>query len=313
MSYGWCILPRSVSELLLLLCCSIVPILTQDCEVIQPPGWEGGTDSSGVRSTNFPYSLRVGQSATYACPDGKESVRDGKGEWKGECIQGESGGELRYPWGSAWPQCECPTTATCQMGDAGLASYTPRYAYEISEGESPGLDLTIPLPIDTKLVTWKVKVSWDMPVRSRDILVSSRTPLVDLSRVDFMDEGRQHWLRPHNTTATVGTGILKLDIHFDFINSTIAANSQPWHYPCIADLECSFTEEPSMDYIGLAIVLGGVVLVMFLGSCCCATCVWCMQQDGAPRALSALSTRLNSANSARQLKVRPYSDSPAWE
>ena len=25
-------------------------------------------------------------------------------------------------------------------------------------------------------------------------------------------------------------------------------------------------------------VLGGVVLVMFLGSCCCAACVWCMQQ-----------------------------------
>lgn len=26
------------------------------------------------------------------------------------------------------------------------------------------------------------------------------------------------------------------------------------------------------------IVTGGVVLVMFLGSCCCAACVWCMQQ-----------------------------------
>ena len=148
---------------------------------------------------------------------------------------------------------------------------------------------------------------------------------------------RSKIFRPQNTTATVVTGMLKIDIHFDFINNTIAANSelitfeetkqqkmersnclgqnlevflfikiilckcdyfmsgQPWHYPCIADLECDFTEEPSMDYIGLAIVLGrmplphichiflwnfvgGVVLVMFLGSCCCAACVWCMQQ-----------------------------------
>ena len=32
--------------------------------------------------------------------------------------------------------------------------------------------------------------------------------------------------RPQNTSATVGTGILNLDIHFDFINSTIAANSE---------------------------------------------------------------------------------------
>ena len=87
-------------------------------------------------------------------------------------------------------------------------------------------------------------------------------------------------------------------------------------------------------------LLGGVVLVMFLGSCCCASCVWCMQQvgalaflfvcpaivscvlrlcplvcvlslclvyayntnlqDGAPRrAISALSTRMYSANSIR--------------
>ena len=92
---------------------------------------------------------------------------------------------------------------------------------KISAGESPGLDLTIPLPIDADLLSWKVnacggrdlslcsqsskyftknhlrgsmchdskvfstsqvKVTWDMPVRSRDILVSSRTPLVSMSR-----------------------------------------------------------------------------------------------------------------------------------
>ena len=92
---------------------------------------------------------------------------------------------------------------------------------KISVGESPGLDLTIPLPIDADLLSWKVnafgwrdlylysqsskyflknhsrgsschaskvfstsqvKVTWDMPVRSRDILVSSRTPLVSMSR-----------------------------------------------------------------------------------------------------------------------------------
>ena len=34
------------------------------------------------------------------------------------------------------------------------------------------------------------------------------------------------FFRPQNTTATVGTGVLSLDIHFDFINSTIAANSE---------------------------------------------------------------------------------------
>jgi len=302
----------SLSGLVLLLCIAIA-VVAQDCEIVHPPGSEGGTDSSGVRSQNFPSSLRVGQSVSYACPDKKESAREGSGQWEVQCVQGEAGPQLSYPWGSSWPQCECPTTATCQMGDAGLASYSPRYAYEISAGESPGLDLTIPLPIDADLLSWKVKVTWDMPVRSRDILVSSRTPLVSMSRVDFMDEGRQHWLRPQNTTATVGQGALKLDIHFDFLNSTIAANSQPWHYPCIVDLECSFTEEPSNDYMGLAIVLGGVVLVMFLASCCCAACVWCMQQDGTPRALSAISTRINSPNSIRQMKVKPYPDSPAWE
>ena len=41
-------------------------------------------------------------------------------------------------------------------------------------------------------------------------------------------------------------------------------SGQPWHYPCIADLECDFTEEPSMDYIGLAIVLGRMPL-LFIG------------------------------------------------
>ena len=35
-----------------------------------------------------------------------------------------------------------------------------------------------------------------------------------------------HTSRPQNTTATVGQGGLKLDIHFDFVNSTIAANSK---------------------------------------------------------------------------------------
>ena len=35
-----------------------------------------------------------------------------------------------------------------------------------------------------------------------------------------------HTSRPQNTTATVGQGALKLDIHFDFLNSTIAANSK---------------------------------------------------------------------------------------
>ena len=29
---------------------------------------------------------------------------------------GEAGAQLSYPWGSSWPQCECPTTATtCQV------------------------------------------------------------------------------------------------------------------------------------------------------------------------------------------------------
>ena len=80
--------------------------------------------------------------------------------------------------------------------------------------------------------------------------------------------------------------MLKLNIHFDCIKSTVVAvnsdittfeeeefekykqrqisvqnyfnSGQPWHYPCIADLECTFTEEPNMDYMGLAIVLGRI-------------------------------------------------------
>ena len=140
----------------------------------------------------------------------------------------------------------------------------------------------------TKSWSYQVKVTWDMPVRSRDILVSSRTPLVDLSRLHYQLKSKRFkkfrntksiflgliswtkagsigwgakkrkWkiisrkgkreklkrrgknssgerrinfernknFRPQNTTATVATGMLNLDIHFDFINSTIAANSK---------------------------------------------------------------------------------------
>ena len=42
-------------------------------------------------------------------------------------------------------------------------------------------------------------------------------------RINFK---RSKIFRPQNTTATVATGMLNLDIHFDFINSTIAANSE---------------------------------------------------------------------------------------
>lgn len=47
----------------------------------------------------------------------------------------------------------------------------------------------------------------------------------------------------------------KIVSHRYYFNS-----GQPWHYPCIADLECNFTEEPTMDYMGLAIVLGRISL-----------------------------------------------------
>ena len=47
----------------------------------------------------------------------------------------------------------------------------------------------------------------------------------------------------------------KIVSHGYYFNS-----GQPWHYPCIADLECNFTEEPTMDYMGLAIVLGRISL-----------------------------------------------------
>ena len=36
-----------------------------------------------------------------------------------------------------------------------------------------------------------------------------------------------------------------------------------------------------VSVVAACYLLGGVVLVMFLGSCCCASCVWCMHQVGA--------------------------------
>ena len=36
-----------------------------------------------------------------------------------------------------------------------------------------------------------------------------------------------------------------------------------------------------VSVVAACYLLGGVVLVMFLGSCCCASCVWCMQQVAA--------------------------------
>jgi len=276
------------------------------CDVIQPSGWETGLDGSGVRTATKLELVNLGTVVNYSCPASKVSTRDGRGAWTATCVEKLEGyANFEYSWpGKSWPECECPTNVTCRMpGARGTATYSTRYAYEITERDSPGLDLSIPLPEDENIIWWKVKVTWDMLTKDQDVQVISRSKGVDLERLDF--HGHQHEFKPLKLSSHFGR-TLQLDVQFNFLNKDIRADSKKWHYPCIVDMECQVEVETLVNYKALAIVMGMVVGVVFLCGCFCATCVWCLKKDsayGGERQYSAYSIR----TVREPLKVRPYS------
>jgi len=285
-----------------------VPLVNSQmqCDVIQPAGWETGLDGSGVRTGAKLGLVDLGTKVNYSCPLSKVSTLDGRASWTGTCLEKLKGyASLEYDWrGKSWPECECPTNITCKMpGASGKAVYSTRYAYEINEGDSPGMDLSIPLPEDENILRWKVKVTWDMLTKDQDITITSRTKGVDMERLDF--HGHQHEFKPLRSSSHFGR-TLKLDVQFNFASKTIRADSKKWHYPCIVELDCYTEVEAVVNYKALAIVMGLVIGVVFCCGCCCATCVWCLKKDsayGEDRPFSAYSIRTVKG----PMKVRPYS------
>lgn len=293
--------------ILLLFRCTVQLVRSQSqCQVIHPSGWETGLDNSGVRTRAKIGTVDLGTNVSYRCPDSKVSAKDGRRSWTGACLEKLKGyGSFEYDWpGSSWPECECPTNITCKMPGAESGSvYSTRYAYEVTAGESPGMDLSIPLPQDQNILFWKVKITWDMLTKDQGIIITSRTKGVDMERLDF--QGHQHEFKPIKSSSHFGQ-TLNLDVQFNFDSKEIRADSKKWHYPCIAELKCDTEVETEVNYVALAIVMGSVVAVVFLCGCCCATCTWCLKQDsayGGGRLMSAYSIR----TVREPLKVRPYS------
>ena len=54
---------------------------------------------------------------------------------------------------------------------------------QISNGESPGLDLRIPMP-PSAAATWLVKIMWDMETRNHEVAIQSKTRGVIMEMLD---------------------------------------------------------------------------------------------------------------------------------
>ena len=83
-----------------------------------------------------------------------------------------------YSWpGSTWPECECPPRVdTCTMTGADSAvTYTMRHVFGTGSGNIPGVEINVPMPTSGEIITWKVKITWDMQTSDRKIQVTSRS------------------------------------------------------------------------------------------------------------------------------------------
>jgi len=275
------------------------------CDVIQPTGWESRLDSSGVRASTELGPVARGTNVTWSCPASKMSSGDGKSSWVGACLENPQTPGFSvfvYSWpGQSWPECQCPSTATCKMDGANAsATVTTRYVSGPGSGYLPGAELKIPLPMSDSVLGWSVKITWDIPTVQNNIQLTSKTQGVRMEKLDF--PGSQYDFRPIDMAFSFD-GLVNLDLGFNFLDKNIRENNKKWHYPCVAKLECQAQVEESTNYLALAMVLGSSVGLVFLIGCCCASCVWCLKHDSAYG-----SSRLVSAYSIRTLKkVRPYS------
>ena len=115
------------------------------------------------------------------------------------------------------------------------------------------MDLSIPLPEDENILRWKVKITWDKMTKDQDILITSRTKGVNMEMLDL--HGHQHEFKPIQSSSHFGRS-LNLDVHFNFLNKEIRADSKKWHYPCIVELKCHTEVEATVNYLALAMVMG---------------------------------------------------------
>ena len=57
-----------------------------------------------------------------------------------------------------------------------------------------------------------------------------------MERADFL--GYEYEFSPLNSSY-ISSQPLQLDLGFNFLDSAVRADTQRWHYPCLASLECS--------------------------------------------------------------------------
>lgn len=283
------------------------------CEVLQPTGWETGLDSSGVRTPTPLGLVQKDTQVTWQCPDSKINVADGKSSWVGTCVENSNTPGYTvfdYSWpGNTWPECECPPRVdTCTMDQAETpVSYNMRYTYSILSGGIPGVEITVPLPENLEIKFWSIKITWDIQTVERKVQIQSRTSGLRSERLDF--PGFQHQIKPINSSF-ITKGPVLVDLGFNFLTDAIKLDTKKWHYPCITRIDCSITTEPTTDYLAVAAMMGTSIAIVFLIGLCCASCVWCMKNDGnyssASRLVSAYSIRTVYDKKEMQ-KVRPYS------
>ena len=208
-------------------------------------------------------------------------------------------------------------------GAGAAANYSIRHVSNSGSGLVPGVDVTVPVPTDEDIISWRVKIRFDMQTANKNIQVSSRSTGINMERLDF--SGYQFEFKPRNGSLNLDEPI-RLNVDFTFLDPTIRADLKRWHYPCISSMECELIREKTTDYMALAIVIGCSVGIVFLVGLCCASFVWCMKNDGSygssSRLVSAYSIRLHHFPNISSIlmlllrtvydkselkKVRPYS------
>ena len=121
-----------------------------------------------------------------------------------------------------------------------------------------------------------------------------------MERADFV--GTEYEFRPLNSSY-INNDPISIDLGFNFLEAGVRADTKKWHYPCVANMECSLTVEEETNLAALAVVIGASLGLVFLFGCCCAACVWLMKNDGSYAAGGV--ERLVSAYSIRWvLKLR---------
>lgn len=98
-----------------------------------------------------------------------------------------------------------------------------------------------------------------------------------MERADFV--GTEYEFRPLNSSY-INNNPISIDLGFNFLEDAVRADTKKWHYPCVANMECSVTIEEETDLMALAMVIGASLGLVFLFGCCCASCVWVMKNDG---------------------------------